>query len=87
MHVELGIDPEVHVGVADLSACVRRAVDALPHGQRRAVLLFYLSGLSYKETANLLGIEVGAVRTRLHKARKEFWKLVKDQREADEGIR
>jgi len=33
------------------------------------VRLFYLSGLSYKETAILLGIEEGTVRTRLHKAR------------------
>ncbi|MFI5270357.1 MAG: ClpX C4-type zinc finger protein [Chloroflexota bacterium] len=33
------------------------------------MLLHYLSGLSYAETAALLGIEVGTVRTRLHKAR------------------
>jgi hypothetical protein len=44
-------------------------VAELPRGQRAAVLLFYLSGLTYAETAALLGIEVGAVRTRLHKAR------------------
>ena len=33
------------------------------------MLLHYLSGLSYAETAEQLGIEVGAVKTRLHKAR------------------
>ncbi len=62
-------DPEAQATIADLSACVRRAVAALPRGQRTAVRLFYLSGLSYKETAAALGIEEGAVRTRLHKAR------------------
>lgn len=62
-------DPEARTAAADLSASVRDAVAALPGGQRTAVQLFYLAGLSYKETAALLGIEEGAVRTRLHKAR------------------
>lgn len=62
-------DPETRAVVADLSASVREAVYALPRGQRTAVQLFYLAGLSYKETAALLGIEEGTVRTRLHKAR------------------
>lgn len=62
-------DPQVWATVSDLSACVRAAVAALPRGQRAAVQLFYLAGFSYKETAHLLGIDEGAVRTRLHKAR------------------
>lgn len=62
-------DPAARAAAADLSACVRQAVATLPRGQRSAVQLFYLSGLSYKETADLLGIGEGTVRTRLHKAR------------------
>jgi len=62
-------DPEARAALADLAARVREAVDALPRGQRTAVRLFYLSGLSYRETATLLGIAEGTVRTRLHKAR------------------
>ncbi len=62
-------DPEARAAASDLSASVRAAVAALPRGQRAAVRLFYLSGLSYKETAAVLKIEEGAVRTRLHKAR------------------
>jgi RNA polymerase sigma-70 factor (ECF subfamily) len=61
-------DPEARAALADLSARVRAAVDALPRGQRTAVRLFYLAGLSYRETATLLGIAEGTVRTRLHKA-------------------
>jgi RNA polymerase sigma-70 factor (ECF subfamily) len=45
------------------------ALERLPLGQREAVALFYLHGLSLAETAKLLGVEVGAVKSRLHKAR------------------
>lgn len=48
---------------------VRDAVDGLPPGQRHATLLFYLQGLSYRETAAELQISVGAVKSRLHQAR------------------
>lgn len=54
---------------ADLRAWVHKAVAGLPPGQRAAVVLHYLMGLTQAETAAHLGIEVGAVKTRLHKAR------------------
>ncbi len=62
-------NPEARSAAADLAASVQAAIAALPDGQQRAVRLFYLSDLSYKETAALLGIAEGAVRTRLFKAR------------------
>jgi RNA polymerase sigma factor (sigma-70 family) len=55
--------------IADLAWRVRRAVDQLPNGQREAVLLFYLQGLSQLEVAGELGISRGAVKARLHQAR------------------
>lgn len=48
---------------------VRDAVAALPPGQREAVLLFYAGGLTQSEVAAQLGIPVGAVKLRLHRAR------------------
>jgi RNA polymerase sigma factor (sigma-70 family) len=60
---------DARVEATDLAASVRAAVRHLPDGQQMAVKLFYLSGLTYAQTARQLGIEVGAVRTRLHKAR------------------
>lgn len=54
---------------AEIAARVRSAVTALPKGQRHAVLLFYLQGLSHREVAGELGISVGAVKARLHQAR------------------
>ena len=48
---------------------VRAAIAALPAGQRAAVALFHLGGLSHAEVAGRLGTRPGAVKTRLHKAR------------------
>lgn len=61
--------PEEEVERTDLVERVRLAVAALPLGQRAAVMLFYLDGLSYPDVAALLGINVSAVKTRLYKAR------------------
>lgn len=55
--------------LADLAARVRAAVTRLPRGQRDAVLLFYLQGLSHREAAAELGISAGAVKARLHQGR------------------
>jgi RNA polymerase sigma factor (sigma-70 family) len=61
--------PEEAAEAADITARVHRAVAALPNGQRQAVLLFYLQGLSHREVAADLSISVGAVKARLHQAR------------------
>ncbi len=69
---DTGPSPAEVVEAAELGERVRAAVDSLPAGQRSAVLLFYLSGLSHREVALALEIEVGAVKTRLHKARRSL---------------
>lgn len=62
--------PDALAEAADLAIRTRNAIAVLPPGQRAAVVLFYLSDLTHAETADLLGINVGTVKTRLHKARK-----------------
>ncbi len=61
--------PDDLAEAAELRHRVGEAVAGLPPGQRAAVTLHYLAGLTQAETAALLGIEAGAVKTRLHKAR------------------
>lgn len=61
--------PEELAELSELAAAVRAAVAQLAAGQREAVLLFYLQGLSHREVAAELGISVGAVKARLHQAR------------------
>jgi RNA polymerase sigma-70 factor (ECF subfamily) len=48
---------------------VRRAVDRLPPDQRTALLLVTVDGLSYKETAEIVGVPVGTIMSRLARAR------------------
>ncbi len=62
-------DPAALAEAGELAVRVRLAVDGLPRAQRAAVLLFYLGGLTHAETAAELGIEVNAVKARLHRAR------------------
>ena len=66
---ELAASLEQRYDSAELGLSVRSAVARLPVGQRHAVELFYLRDHSYEESAALLGIAVGALKTRLHKAR------------------
>ena len=54
---------------AELDAAVREAISALPEERRIVVVLRDLEGLSYEEIAEVLDLEPGTVRSRLHRAR------------------
>ena len=54
---------------AERSEAVARAVMALPPFQREALILFEYEDLSLEEIAAVTGIEAGAVKARLHRAR------------------
>jgi RNA polymerase sigma factor (sigma-70 family) len=62
-------DPHESAVASEIAGRVRFAIDSLPAGQREAVTLFYLAGLTQAEAAEYLGIPPGAVKARLHKAR------------------
>lgn len=54
---------------AERSEIVARAVAALPPLQREALVLFEYDEMSLEEIAAVTGIEIGAVKARLHRAR------------------
>jgi RNA polymerase sigma-70 factor, ECF subfamily len=49
-------------------AWVRRAIEQLPEQLRSALILVYYQGIKYREAADVLGIPVGTVKSRLHTA-------------------
>jgi len=62
---------------------VQRALEALPEGFRLAVLLADVEGFSYKAIAEILGIPIGTVMSRLHRGRraleKALWERVRER--------
>lgn len=80
---ELGAeaDPAAAAETAEVAQRVRAAVAGLPPGQRAAVAGFYLRELTQAEVATALGIGVGAVKARLHKARAALRTQLADLRE------
>jgi RNA polymerase sigma-70 factor (ECF subfamily) len=57
---------------AEASEAVRKAVGELPPLQREALILFEYEGLSLAEIAEITGVEIGAVKARLHRARQRL---------------
>lgn len=68
---------------AQFQAMVGRMSEKL----RTTFVLFEVEGYSGEEIARIQDIPLGTVWTRLHKARKEFWKLVTEQRAQEEETR
>jgi RNA polymerase sigma factor (sigma-70 family) len=81
--VDPRLDPAEIAAEREFTSQIRAAVEELSPGQRDAVVLFYFSGLTQREMAVLLGTEVGAVKDRLHKARKRLrqrlWSVWKEE--------
>jgi RNA polymerase sigma-70 factor (ECF subfamily) len=73
-----GPGPEEAAEAAAIAERVREAIAALPPGQRAAVALFHLGGLSHAEVAGRLDTRPGAVKTRLHKARRALRRQLVD---------
>lgn len=61
---------------------IEAAIDSLPDDFRVAAALYFLQDLPYQEIADVLGIPVGTVRSRLHRGRallqKKLWETAMD---------
>ncbi|MGN6549948.1 MAG: sigma-70 family RNA polymerase sigma factor [Pararhizobium sp.] len=56
-----------------------RAMQTLPEDQRAALLLVALEGMSYAEAADILGIPIGTLMSRLGRARAELRRLTETE--------
>lgn len=87
------VDPDtIRLAGPDVAAASTDAVDAgrllavLPEGQRDVVVLRVQQDLSEAETAEVLGIPRGTVKSRLHQALKRLAALVRGEPEARRAL-
>jgi RNA polymerase sigma-70 factor (ECF subfamily) len=64
--------PAVGLERADLRRLLDQALATLPEAQRRTFVLHADAGLSYREVAEVLGISIGTVMSRLYYARQKL---------------
>ncbi|MFC7406438.1 RNA polymerase sigma factor SigE [Georgenia alba] len=62
-------EPERGFEHGNLDVDVQAALDSLPPKYRAVVVLCDIEGLSYEEIAATLGVKMGTVRSRIHRAR------------------
>ena len=70
---------------ARLAPILRDALSKLREEQRSPFVLVALGELTYRETADVLAIPVGSVRSRIHRARATLRELLSDVRETLDG--
>ena len=56
----------------DLSPTLRRALDGLPRAFREVIVMVDVGDFSYRDAADALGVPIGTVMSRLHRARKQL---------------
>src|SRR5690606_9946754 len=64
-----GASPDRQAHARAVGTALAAAIAALPPEQREALVLRDLEGLPAEEAARVVGIEVGALKSRLHRAR------------------
>jgi len=69
-----GADPEAEFFSSIIDEEILRAIDALPHEYRMAVVLSDLEDLSYNEIAAIMEIPVGPVKSCLFRGRRQLQK-------------
>lgn len=71
-----GPRPDREIDRLETRACVLDHIGRLPPSEKAAILLADLGGLTDRGTAEALGVSVGAVKIRLHRARRRLRKLL-----------
>jgi RNA polymerase sigma factor (sigma-70 family) len=71
-------DPETVTIKKERAGYLTRAIDNLPPHYKLMVLLRHQEGLSYEEIASTVGIPLGTVKARIHRARQMLRKLLEE---------
>lgn len=65
-------NPEEELLNSLMDADVKGALDSVPEAFRNVVILADIEGFSYKEIAEIVGIPIGTVMSRLHRGRRQL---------------
>lgn len=71
--------PEVLLARRETASLIRAKIDELPCDYRTVLILRDIEGLDTEDTATYLGLQVGAVKTRLHRARMALRELLESE--------
>jgi RNA polymerase sigma-70 factor (ECF subfamily) len=63
---------ESHLDLADF----RKALAKLPEEQREVLIMVGATGLSYEETAEICGVAIGTIKSRVNRARSRLAELL-----------
>jgi RNA polymerase sigma-70 factor (ECF subfamily) len=75
----MAVDPRAAL---DVSSAVAAAVAELPTLQQEALILFEYEGVTLEELAQIVGADVGTVKSRLHRARERLRRSLAAYRKA-----
>jgi len=68
--------PEAALMKSELQKTIAVALGAIPDDQREVIILSDIQGLSYQEIADVTGINIGTVKSRLNRARSRLRELL-----------
>ncbi len=76
-----GDEPEPTVIAAERSRALAAALTQIAADQRTAIVLFDVEGYDYAEIAEITGVSLGTVKSRIHRGRLALRSLLADRRE------
>ncbi len=77
-HAEFYEKPDDAVARQELRRVMKQAIDSLPEHHRTVIVLREIEGLSYQEIAEILGISIGTVMSRIHYGKEKLRDLLSD---------
>jgi RNA polymerase sigma-70 factor (ECF subfamily) len=78
-------DPERQVMTAERTRVLREAMTRITDDQRAAIVLFDVEGYDYAEIAEMTGVSLGTVKSRIHRGRLALRALLEDRMELFRG--
>ena len=78
-------DPELQVVQAERARVLSLALAGIGHDQRAAIVLYDIEGFDYTEIADMTGVSLGTVKSRIHRGRLALRRSLEDHMELFRG--